>query len=89
MRWTGEYYSNAPTPTKRKDRLDREYNWSDGGKTVKLLKSSMIGPIYHGIVEIIDGGNIEIVRVLKWKPRKSFLSHKKSPMEWRTEIHRS
>jgi len=38
----------------RKAECDKLYNWNEGGKTVRVIKSAMVGSTYYAAISVDD-----------------------------------
>jgi len=48
----------------RKAEMDKLYNWNDGKRDYKVLKSSMVGATYYGAVRCDDGEDVSVFGVV-------------------------
>lgn len=58
MGWT--FYHVDKWDLDRKAEIDKMFNWSDGNKSVEVLKSAMVGTTWYGALRVDNGESVEV-----------------------------
>jgi len=56
MGWDGRYIGYNPSPKERQQMIDSDYTWSKDDHSVRVVKSTMKGNTYYGVIEVTDKG---------------------------------
>lgn len=58
MGWT--FYHVDSWDLDRKAEIDKKFNWEEDGKSVKVLKSAMVGSTWYGALQVDNGESVEV-----------------------------
>ena len=58
MGWT--FYHVDKWDLDRKAEIDKLFNWEENGKSVKVLKSAMVGSTWYGALRVDNGESVEV-----------------------------
>ena len=57
MGWDGRYLGYRPSRTEAKQIIDAEFTWSNDTHDFRVIKSTMVGNTYYGVMETCDRAN--------------------------------